>query len=97
MRTNPVKQKLLKGQPVFGAFGWEFLVPGLPQIVRSCGAEFLLIDMEHAGTNYDQIKTQAALCRGIDGTAGLITFEDGSMYHASRPTPVLACSFLRAM
>lgn len=66
MRSNPVKQKLLAGKPVFGTFGWEFLVPGLPQIVRAAGAEFLLLDMEHAGTNYDQIKTQAALCRGID-------------------------------
>lgn len=66
MKTNPVKQKILKGQPVFGAFGWEFLVPGLPQIVRSCGAEFLLIDMEHAGTGYETLKEQAALCRGLD-------------------------------
>jgi len=66
MRTNPVKQKLLKGDPVFGAFGWEFLVPGLPQIVKSCGAEFLLIDMEHAGTGYETLKEQAALCRGLD-------------------------------
>jgi len=66
MRTNPVKQKLLAGQPVFGAFGWEFLVPGLPQIVKSCGAEFLLVDMEHAGTSYETLKEQAALCRGLD-------------------------------
>ena len=66
MRTNPIKSKLLKGQPVFGAFGWEFLVPGLPQIVKSCGAEFLLIDMEHAGTSYETLKEQAALCRGLD-------------------------------
>src|SRR4051812_36463465 len=66
MRTNPVKKKLLNGEPVFGAFGWEFLVPGLPQIVKSCGAEFLLIDMEHAGTSYETLKDQAALCRGLD-------------------------------
>src|SRR5260221_8430371 len=66
MRTNPVKKKLLKGQSVFGSFGWEFLVPGLPQIVKSCGAEFLLIDMEHAGTSYETLKEQAALCRGLD-------------------------------
>ena len=33
MRTNPVKEKLLAGKPVFGAMGWEFLVPGLPQLV----------------------------------------------------------------
>lgn len=66
MRTNPVKEKLLAGKPVFGAFGWEFLVPGLPQIVKAVGSEFLLIDMEHAGTSYETLKQQTALCRGID-------------------------------
>jgi 2-dehydro-3-deoxyglucarate aldolase/4-hydroxy-2-oxoheptanedioate aldolase len=63
--TNPVKQKLLAGQPVFGTFGWEFLVSGLPQMAKACGAEFLLLDMEHNGAHYDTIKTQAALCRGL--------------------------------
>ncbi|MGD2139240.1 MAG: aldolase/citrate lyase family protein [Burkholderiales bacterium] len=66
MRTNPVKEKLLAGQPAFGAFGWEFLVPGLPQIVKSSGAEFLLVDMEHAGTSYETLKQQVAFSRGID-------------------------------
>ncbi len=66
MRGNPVKEKLLAGEPAFGAFGWEFLVPGLPQIVKAAGAEFLLIDMEHAGTSYETLKQQVALSRGID-------------------------------
>lgn len=66
MRTNPVKEKLLLNKPVFGTFGWEFLVPGLPQMVKAAGAEFLLLDMEHAGTSYETIKDQVAFCRGID-------------------------------
>jgi 2-dehydro-3-deoxyglucarate aldolase/4-hydroxy-2-oxoheptanedioate aldolase len=66
MRDNPVKSKLLAGQPVFGTFGWEFLVPGLPQIVKAAGAEFLLIDMEHSGAQYETLKSQVAECRGID-------------------------------
>ena len=66
MRDNPVKKKLLAGKPVFGTFGWDFLTPALPQIAKSAGAEFLLMDMEHNGANYDMIKTQAALCRGLD-------------------------------
>jgi len=66
MRDNPVKSQLLAGQPVFGTFGWEFLVPGLPQIVKAAGAEFLLIDMEHSGAQYETLKSQVAECRGID-------------------------------
>ena len=65
MRPNPVKQKLLAGQPAFGAFGWEFLVPSLPQIVKAAGAEFLLMDMEHNGVTYETVKAQCELCRGI--------------------------------
>ena len=66
MRDNPVKSQLLAGQPVFGTFGWEFLVPGLPQIVKAAGAEFLLMDMEHSGAQYETLKSQVAECRGID-------------------------------
>lgn len=65
MRDNPVKERLLRGETVAGTFGWEFLVPGLPQIVKAAGAEFLLLDMEHNAATFDQIKGQAALCRGI--------------------------------
>lgn len=65
MRSNPVKSKLLAGQPVFGTFGWEFLVPGLPQIVHAAGAEFLLMDMEHSGTGYEAIKAQCEMARGV--------------------------------
>ncbi|MDA0237154.1 MAG: aldolase/citrate lyase family protein [Proteobacteria bacterium] len=66
MRDNIIKKKVLAGEPVFGTFGWEFLVPGLPQIVKSSGADFLLIDMEHSGVSYETLKTQIALCRGLD-------------------------------
>lgn len=66
MKSNPVKAKLLAGQPVFGTFGWEFMVSGLAQMVKATGAEFLLLDMEHSGAHFDMIKTQCALCQGLD-------------------------------
>lgn len=66
MRGNPVKQKVLRGEPSFGTFGWEFLVSGLPQMVKATGAEFLLLDMEHSGAHFDMIKTQCALCQGLE-------------------------------
>ncbi len=66
MKSNPVKEKLLGGKPVFGTFGWEFMVSGLPQMVKATGAEFLLLDMEHNGAHFDMIKTQCLLCQGLD-------------------------------
>jgi 2-dehydro-3-deoxyglucarate aldolase/4-hydroxy-2-oxoheptanedioate aldolase len=66
MRENPVKQKLARGEPAFGAMAFEFFTPGLAQIVHAAGAEFLLYDMEHSGAGIDTIKQQMAWCRGID-------------------------------
>lgn len=66
MRSNSLKPKILSGSRSFGLFAWEFLTPGLPQIAKEAGAEFLLIDMEHSGAGIDTIKQQLAYCRGVD-------------------------------
>ncbi len=87
MRDNPVKKKLLAGQPVFGSFGWEFLNTGLPQIVKGGGAEFLLMDMEHNGTTFDIVKNQVALCRGID-LVPMARIATNQYHHISRALDV---------
>jgi 2-keto-3-deoxy-L-rhamnonate aldolase RhmA len=66
MRTNPLKDKLLRGENSFGLFAFEFFTPGLAQIAREAGAEFVLLDMEHSGAGIDTIKQQVAYCRGLD-------------------------------
>ena len=65
MRTNPLKPKLLAGGTSFGLFAFEFFTPGLPQIAKEAGAEFLLLDMEHSGAGIDTIKQQ--LRRAVQG------------------------------
>lgn len=65
MRDNPLKQKLLRGEPGFGTMAFEFFVPGLPQMAKAAGAEFLLFDMEHSGLGYETLKQLVAACRGI--------------------------------
>ncbi len=49
MRDNPVKTTLAAGGSAFGAMIFEFFSPGMPQICRNAGAEFVLYDMEHTG------------------------------------------------
>lgn len=66
MRDNAVKRSLAAGGAAFGAMVFEFLSPGLPQIARNAGVEFLLYDMEHTGLGFETLKTQFALCRGLD-------------------------------
>jgi 2-keto-3-deoxy-L-rhamnonate aldolase RhmA len=66
MRKNPVKDTLAAGGRAFGAMIFEFHSPGLPQLCRNAGADFVLYDMEHTGLGFETLKTQFALCRGLD-------------------------------
>jgi 2-dehydro-3-deoxyglucarate aldolase/4-hydroxy-2-oxoheptanedioate aldolase len=66
MRDNPLKAALAAGGRAYGAMAFEFFSPGLPQICRNAGAEFVLYDMEHTGLSFETLKTQVALCRGLD-------------------------------
>jgi len=66
MRTNPVKQALAAGGRAYGAMVFEMFTPGLPQILRNAGADYVLYDMEHTGLGFETLKTQFALCRGLD-------------------------------
>ena len=68
MLDNPVKDKLERGETVFGTFAMEFNSPGLARIVAGAGADFIILDMEHSGWSFETIKLQAALARG----AGLV-------------------------
>jgi 2-keto-3-deoxy-L-rhamnonate aldolase RhmA len=66
MRDNAVKARLAAGGRAYGAMIFEFFSPGMPQICRNAGAEFVLFDMEHTGLSFETLKTQFALCRGLD-------------------------------
>src|SRR5207249_9047458 len=66
MRDNPVKQTIAAGGHAYGAMVFELFSPGLPQICRNAGADFLLYDMEHSGLSFETLKTQIALCRGLE-------------------------------
>ena len=66
LRGNPLKQRLAAGGNAIGAMVFEFFTPGMPQICRNAGAQFLLYDMEHTGLGFETLKTGFALCRGLD-------------------------------
>jgi 2-keto-3-deoxy-L-rhamnonate aldolase RhmA len=66
IRDNRVKSALAAGQRCYGAMVFEFFSPGLPQICKNAGAQFVLFDMEHTGLGFETLKTQFALCRGLD-------------------------------
>src|SRR5580704_17411391 len=66
MRDNPIKRALHAGGTAAGAMVFELMAPGLPQICRNAGADFVHYDMEHTGLGFESLKTQVALCRGLN-------------------------------
>lgn len=65
MRSNPLKARLAKGGHAFGTMVFEFFTPGLAQLCKEAGAEFILYDMEHSAVSIETIKAQFAFCRGV--------------------------------
>jgi 2-dehydro-3-deoxyglucarate aldolase/4-hydroxy-2-oxoheptanedioate aldolase len=44
---------------------FEFFTPGIAQICKAAGAEFILFDMEHTAVSTETLRQQMALCRGL--------------------------------
>jgi len=61
-----LKQQLARDGRAFGAAVFEFFAPGIAQIAKSAGAQFVLYDMEHSGAGIETIKAQCSYCRGLD-------------------------------
>jgi 2-keto-3-deoxy-L-rhamnonate aldolase RhmA len=65
MRDNPLKGRLAKGGNAYGTMVFEFFTPGLAQICKAAGAEFVLYDMEHSAVSIESVREQISYCRGI--------------------------------
>ncbi len=71
MRPNPLREKLARGEAVFGPMIMEFSSPGLPQIMQAAGADFVVYDQEAGCLDLAAVKLQIALTRGL-GIAPLV-------------------------
>ncbi len=65
MRPNSLREKLARGEAVFGPMVMEFASPGLPQIMAAAGADFVVYDQEAGCLDLATVKTQLALTRGL--------------------------------
>ncbi len=66
MTAKNLRQRVLAGEQVLGSMVFEFFSPGIAQILKHAGCEFILYDMEHTGIGLETIKWQIAACRGLD-------------------------------
>jgi 2-keto-3-deoxy-L-rhamnonate aldolase RhmA len=71
VRPNPVRERLGRGETVFGVMVMECTNPGLPQIFAGAGADFIMYDQEAGCLDIAAVKLQAALCRGL-GVAPMV-------------------------
>jgi 2-keto-3-deoxy-L-rhamnonate aldolase RhmA len=63
MIENPVRAKLLAGGTALGVMAFEFFTPGLARVLKSGGAEFVILDTEHSGAGMDTLKAAIAYAR----------------------------------
>ncbi len=96
MRDNPVKAALAAGGKAFGAMVFECFSPGLPQICKNAGAEFVLYDMEHTGLEFETLKTQFALCRGL-GVVPMVRVPAGQYHFIARALDIGALGIMVPM
>ena len=75
----PMKQRLKNGHVPVGTMVFEFFVPGMAQMARAVGADFLMYDTEHSGADIEAIKAQCAACNGT-GVVPLVRVP-GFHYH----------------
>ena len=52
--------------PKFGSFVIEFDSPGMGQILKAAGCQYALLDMEHSGFGYDQLKRMLRYYQAAD-------------------------------
>jgi 2-keto-3-deoxy-L-rhamnonate aldolase RhmA len=96
MRDNPVKARIAQGGRAFGAMIFELFSPGLPQICKNAGADFILYDMEHTGLGFETLKTQFALCRGL-GVVPMVRVPRGEYHFIARALDVGAMGIMVPM
>ena len=75
MPSAALRAMMGTAEPKFGSFVIEFDSPGMGHVLKAAGCEYALLDLEHSGFGYDQLKRmlrfyQAAQLPVIVSTVG---------------------------
>jgi 2-dehydro-3-deoxyglucarate aldolase/4-hydroxy-2-oxoheptanedioate aldolase len=77
----------MSGQTLLGSMVFEFFTPGIGQVLKLAGSEFIIYDMEHAGCSIAQLKEQCGYCRGL-GVAPMVRVPRGEYHFLARALDV---------
>ena len=95
MRANPVKEALARGGTVLGTMVTEFATPGIGRLAAAAGAEFVLLDMEHTGYEYERMRGVIAAAEASD-IATLMRVPDSDYQFISRGLDIGAMGVMLA-
>jgi 2-keto-3-deoxy-L-rhamnonate aldolase RhmA len=82
-----LRQRAMGGETIPGAMLFEFFTPGVAQLLKLAGCEYIIYDMEHAGFSIEQLKAQCACCRGL-GVAPMVRVPRGEYHFLARALDV---------
>jgi 2-dehydro-3-deoxyglucarate aldolase/4-hydroxy-2-oxoheptanedioate aldolase len=77
----------MSGETVLGSMVFEFFTPGIAQLLKLAGCEYILYDMEHAGCSIARLKEQCAYCRGT-GIVPMVRVPRGEYHFLARALDV---------
>ena len=53
-------------QTKIGTFLFEFTTPGIGQILKAAGADYIVLDMEHTGFSFDTVRSVVRYVQAAD-------------------------------
>ena len=78
-----LKRMTRNGRLKVGTFVVEFSTPGIGQILKTAGCEFVLLDMEHSGFGFDTVKQMLRYMQAGDLPA-IVRVPSREYHHAAR-------------
>ena len=66
MPSTSLRAMMGTKEPKFGSFVIEFDSPGMGQILKAAGCQYALVDLEHSGFGYDQLKRMLRYYQAAD-------------------------------
>ncbi len=87
MPSRSLRERAISGETLPGAMVFEFFTPGIAQVLKLAGCQFIIYDMEHAGCSIEQLKEQCAYCRGL-GVEPIVRVPRGEYHFLARALDV---------
>lgn len=83
MAQNSLKDMAQTRRAKFGIFLVEFNTPGIGQIMKVAGCEYVLLDMEHSGFGFDTLKSMLRYMQAAE-LATIVRVPSRNYHHIAR-------------